>query len=191
MTKFEKQASVMLLIISIILFAAHYQWQLRMDKQIKQVQEMNYRLDKLASDQELLAIEINSIYASLTVEEQDIRITSYFPGDDYGSGTITASGLKVSDFEINENGWFTYHGMLVMACATTNYNNDLILPTSYKRYTLGSVITVVIDNVRYKAIIADICGASYWEEDAQRYDLFVKDNESTIDTPARVIGGLK
>jgi len=187
MTKQEKSISTILIIISTILFAAHYQWQVRLESQITEVQEMNYQLDQIMSEQELMQIQLNSIKLTLTVEEQNIRLTSYYPNDNCGSGTVTASGLSVSDFTINSNGWFEYKGMLVMACATTNYHKNLILPTSYKRYTLGSIITIVIDNVRYKAIIADICGASYWEEEVQRYDLFVSDSQSAIDIKTQVI----
>jgi len=46
------------------------------------------------------------------------RMTSYYPNDSYGTGSITGSGLGPNDFQINENGWYTYQDKLVVATAT-------------------------------------------------------------------------
>jgi len=178
-------AAVVLLIIACLLLNGYQKQQHELLQ--TQLDEIGYSIDKLQAQQEIIKIEITDLMNDIATEKQEVRITSYYPGDSYGSGTVTASGLAVEDFVINEKGWFTYGGMLVMACATDNYNEDAVLPNSYKRYQLGDIITVVIDNVSYKAIIADICGASYWEEKHQRYDLFVSNSDSVIDTQASVL----
>ncbi|HCY06357.1 MAG TPA: hypothetical protein DHS57_03565, partial [Erysipelotrichaceae bacterium] len=39
----------------------------------------------------------------------------------------------------------------------------------------------------YKAIVLDICGACYWEEEYQRYDIFVPNKTNIIDTLGTVL----
>ena len=186
MSKKEKLIIIILIITSISFTIYHIQWKKRAKHQQEKIDEINYKIDKLKSEQELMALELDLVVTKIE-NEQKIRLTSYYPNDPDGSGTVTASGLSVSDFTINDKGWFEYQGMLVVACATPNYKEDLILPTNYRRYKLGSVITMVIDKKLYKAIVCDICGASYWNEDLQRYDLYVSNNKSVIDTEALII----
>jgi len=129
------------------------------------------------------------IYDKLMTKQkvfQEIKITSYYNGDSYNSSNITASGKSIDDFDINENGWYTYKGLLVIACATNTYKINKLLKPDYNRYDFGDKIILIINDVSYKGIILDICGASYWIEEKQRYDLFVSDKESAIYTNARV-----
>ena len=46
------------------------------------------------------------------------RMTSYYNGDNCASTNVTGTGLKTSDFQVNEKGWYTYKGKLVLAGAT-------------------------------------------------------------------------
>lgn len=125
-------------------------------------------------------------YVPTPIEYQTVRITSYYNGDDCGSGDTTASGKTIYDFETNENGWYTYNGMLVIASATNYYRTDVDLKPSYQRYDLYDVISLTINNVDYEGIVLDVCGGSYWNEKHQRYDLFVSNDESAITTKALV-----
>jgi len=119
------------------------------------------------------------------VNTEKVRLTNYYPNDELGSGFTTASTLSVDDFEVNSKGWYTYQGKLVLGAAIYRYNLEA-LPVGYKAYDLFDEIDVIIEGTSYSAIILDICGASYWNEDFQRYDLFVKDKNSGVDTLALI-----
>jgi hypothetical protein len=43
------------------------------------------------------------------------RLTHYYTGDPYGSGTCTASGICTNRFDTHINGWYMYKGKLVVA----------------------------------------------------------------------------
>lgn len=128
---------------------------------------------------------------------QPARFTSYYTGDATGSSSCTASGLCTKDFEIDAQGRYTYHGDLVMATAVASctasregvcgqYNS---LPSGYRQYHLKDRITFVMDGKTCHGIVLDICGACYWPEEKQRYDIFVSgsaaatDLSGTVETP--------
>ncbi len=112
------------------------------------------------------------------------RLTSYYLGDG-SSGDTTASGLKISDFQVNENGWYTYNGKLVVAAASPRLLSWEKYKNSDQRlYNLYDELTLVIDGVSYDAIILDVCGAAMREP---RIDLFVQDKSSVKDTQIEVI----
>src|SRR5574344_1804008 len=46
------------------------------------------------------------------------RLTSYYKDDGTGVGNCTGSGKCIKDFTINEKGWYTYQGKLVLGGAT-------------------------------------------------------------------------
>ena len=52
-----------------------------------------------------------------------LQLTYYYSGDSTGSGSVTGSGLKTSDFKADSNGWYHYQNngedYLVVAAATT------------------------------------------------------------------------
>ena len=99
------------------------------------------------------------------VEEiETFRLTHYYTGDPYGSGTCTASGLCINRFDTNEKGWYTYKNRLVVANGV--------------EYPLWTELTLVIDNVEYQAIVLDICG--YCKKE-RRIDLFVSSKKFGID----------
>lgn len=128
------------------------------------------------------------------VLSQDIRLTYYYPNDDTGSTETTASGLDIDDFQLNTNGWYTYNDKVVIAAAINrctlsnqgicgNYNQ---LPENFNQFNIYDEVTIAIEDVEYPAIILDICGASYWEEEYQRYDIFVKNSSYPIDEFAKL-----
>ena len=115
------------------------------------------------------------------------RLTSYYNGDSMSSGSKTGSGKSISDFQINEKGWYTYKGKLVLAAATeellksgysvrmANVRQD---EKHYFRYY--DEVTIVIDGISYNGIILDSCGASMWYGET-RVDLFVSSKEYLVD----------
>lgn len=111
----------------------------------------------------------------------EYRLTSYYTGDDPSTGSCTGSGLCTSDFQINENGWYTYQGKIVIAAATSyllNYGYSEVSGRHYFRYY--DELTITIDGVDYQAIVLDSCGASMTVAE-DRIDLFVSSSNAVID----------
>lgn len=116
----------------------------------------------------------------------ETRMTSYYPGDDCKSGTVTGSGKGINDFEVNEYGWYTYKGKLVVATATKYLlNYGFTLSEGVHTYKYWDEITIEIDGVRYEAIVLDSCGHAMHSD---RIDLFVSNSKSVKDTTIKVIG---
>ena len=123
-----------------------------------------------------------------TIMKERVVFTSFWPSDATGSGTITHSGLAISDFQLNENNWYTYHGMVVVATATTQclesskgscgkYMEPL---DTHHYFDLFSIIQIIVDGKTYDAIVLDSCGACFWDEEYQRVDIFVKDKNASV-----------
>jgi len=106
------------------------------------------------------------------------RMTSFWVGDDCNSEDMTASGKSSKDFGINEHGWYTWNGMLVIATASHRLGN-----TNQRTYNLYDQVTLVINGVSYKAVVLDVCGFCQIDN---RIDLFVKDRASAIDTNVEI-----
>lgn len=104
----------------------------------------------------------------------ETRMTSYYADDGYGTGDTTATGLGPSNFQTNENGWYTYQGKLVIATASNRLG-----ATSMRTYNLYDELTLVIDGIEYDAIVLDVCGAC---QRHNRIDLFVSNEQSMKDT---------
>ena len=114
--------------------------------------------------------------------EYTTRMTSFYPAE---SSDCTGSGLCSWDFGINENGWYTYNGKLVVATATQYLaNQGWYLADGVHTYRYYDEITLVIDGVEYQAIVLDSCGSSMKTD---RIDLFVRDAGSVKDTMVEVI----
>lgn len=127
--------------------------------------------------QEKIQLEIaQAEYEEPVVEETSYttRMTSYYTNDGYGTSNITASGLTTNNFEINENGWYTYNGKLVIATASTRLGY-----TEMRTYNLYDEITLNIDGIEYEGIVVDVCGAC---QRHNRIDLFVSNANSVKDT---------
>ena len=111
------------------------------------------------------------------------RMTSYYVNDDCNSGNMTASGLSTNDFDINEKGWYTYQGKLVIATASYRLKNWTMTDQAHP-YNLYEEITIIIDGVGYQAIVLDVCGYCMWYN---RIDLFVSNYDSAVDIYVEVI----
>jgi hypothetical protein len=114
------------------------------------------------------------------VVKSKYRLTHYFTGDNYGSGTCTASGLCIRHFKTNSKGWYTYQGKLVIATATYSYINrskyGFQKHITYRN--LFDELILEIDGVEYEAIVLDICGKCMVDK---RVDLFVSSKKYGID----------
>ncbi len=106
------------------------------------------------------------------------RLTSYYANDELNTGECTGSGHCWWDFGVNEKGWYTYNGKLVLAAATTYLQNKFGTKTGKTYFKYYDEVSLTIDGIEYSGIILDTCGACYRDE---RIDLFVKDNNSVID----------
>ena len=137
----------------------------------------------------LLALIIATIGKEVKAEENqytvtyeyETRLTSYYPKKPIRP---TGCGLGIEDFGVNEKGWYTYNGKLVVATATNyllnygwRYSNDVRL------YNYYDVLILNIDGVDYEAIVLDSCGICMT---TGRIDLFVVNKEAVIDTQITV-----
>lgn len=113
------------------------------------------------------------------INDDIYRLTHYYTGDSTNSTTITASGLSTNQFQVNNKGWYTYQGKLVMATANTRLLSwDQYKNSTQKTYNLYDEFTIVIDGIDYKAIALDVCGACMSNK---KIDLFVAGSEYGID----------
>lgn len=103
------------------------------------------------------------------------RLTSYYPEE---GETMTATGLGINDFQVNDKGWFLYQGKLVVATASERLGY-----TNMPKYNLYDEIVLNIDGIDYSAIVLDVCGACQWDN---RIDLFVSSVIYTKDTQITV-----
>lgn len=108
-------------------------------------------------EEEPVVEEIQEVPSSYTT-----RMTSYYPEE---GETMTASGLGINNFQVNNKGWYTYNGKLVVATASNRLGS-----TSMKTYNLYDEITINIEGTDYEAIVLDVCGAC---QRSNKIDLFV------------------
>ena len=108
------------------------------------------------------------------------RLTSFWADDGYQTGSCTGTGLCEDDFQINDKGWYTYKGKLVIATATS-----YLLKYGYskrnnvKYYKYYDEVTLIIGDTYYDAIVLDSCGACMKKN---IIDLFVSNEKSAITT---------
>lgn len=187
--------SVILLIALICTISSNKKLQKQLDKQ---EQQLNEATDKIA---EIIKFVPQVDYTNeepiedmgymVHTKEDDptqyaVRLTSYYTGDGMGSSKYTGSGINTDKFKVNDKGWYTYDGKLVLAAATKEcLNSTKGACGKYKwsdavthYYSYFDELNITIDNVEYTGIVLDSCGASMSED---RIDLFVKDKSSVID----------
>ena len=112
------------------------------------------------------------------------RLTSYYTGDYDGSSAVTASGKTTNEFQVNEKGWYTYQGKLVIATASDRLKSWSSYSNSTARtFDLYQTLILEIDGVRYEAIVLDVCGAAMKRD---IIDLFVSNSSSVKDTQIQV-----
>ena len=122
--------------------------------------------------------EVAKLKKKLATKQAQYYLTAYWTGDGYESGTCTGSGKCVKDFQVNDKGWYTYNGRLVLAGATTyllKYGYSRIEGKRYFKY--GENVTVTINGVDYPGTIWDSCGACMKNN---IIDLFVSGSQSSV-----------
>jgi hypothetical protein len=115
------------------------------------------------------------------VSDQKIRkyrLTSFYANDELKTGNCVGAGFCWWDFGINDKGWYTYQGKLVLAAATTYLQNKFGTRDGITYFKYYDEVNVTIDGVVYPGIILDTCGACYRDV---RLDLFVQDGPHGID----------
>lgn len=150
---------------------------------------------------DIQALELKRL-ARLAEDEyvkKTILITNYYVGDSTGSGMVTSSGLGIKSFGVNELGWYTYKGKVVVATATYRclrvktgpcgkYNT---IPDDYEIFNIYDELILIYKGVEYPGIVLDSCGACMVHinnEKYQRYDVFLS---STATKFGKVLGELK
>lgn len=109
--------------------------------------------------------------------EYETRLTSYYPTR---ANTTTGCGLEFYNFDVNENGWFTYDGRLVIATATDYLlNYGWKLADGVRTYEYYQELILNIDGVDYLAVVLDSCGLCMT---TGRIDLFVVNKSAIKDT---------
>lgn len=113
--------------------------------------------------------------------EYETRMTSYYPKKPVSP---TGSGLGIEDFGVNEFGWYTYKGKLVVATATSYLlNYGWRYQNGVRLYNYYDVLILTIDGVDYEAIVLDSCGICMT---TGRIDLFVVNRDAVKDTQITV-----
>lgn len=107
---------------------------------------------------------------------KDVYFTNYHLGDG-SSGTTTASGKKISDFQVNEEGMYTYQGKVVIATANTT-RLKWELKEGYSSHELYEEFIIRLNGKEYVGVVLDVCGSCYGVigESIQRYDIFAVGN---------------
>ena len=127
-------------------------------------------------EEEPVVEEIQEVPSSYTT-----RMTSFYPAE---SSDCTGSGKCSGDFKVNDKGWYTYQGKLVVATATTYLaNQGWSVAPGVHLYKYWEELVLTIDGVEYDAIILDSCGSSMRTD---RVDLFVSNENSVKDTTINV-----
>lgn len=127
-------------------------------------------------EEEPIVEEIQEVPSSYTT-----RMTSYYPAE---SSDCTGSGKCSWDFTVNDKGWYTYNGKLVVATATTYLaNQGWYVAPGVHLYEYWEELVLTIDGIEYDAIILDSCGSSMRTD---RVDLFVSNANSVKDTMINV-----
>lgn len=126
-------------------------------------------------------VEYSETFETSTYET---RMTSFWADDGSGTGECTGSGLCSWDFGVDEHGWYTYNGKLVVATATTYLaNQGWAVADGVHLYKYYEELVLTIDGVEYDAIILDSCGSSMKTD---RVDLFVSGGWAVKDTMIQV-----
>jgi len=172
--RLRKEVKYLLLAISLITLVIHYTWYTN-DLSVRRevYSEIYYPIEEEVKNDS--GEEINQMYLK-EYRKVDVYFTNYHLGDG-SSGTTTASGLQIKDFEVNEDGMYTYDGKVIVATANMT---RLVkgMAEGYKSYELYEEFTIRLNDKEYQAIVLDVCGACYYMEGEflQRYDIFVTSN---------------
>ena len=148
----------------------------------KQINKLNKQIEKYKTENDTKTNSKTKTKVKKTsaVAAANYRLTSYWANDGYQTGSCTGTGLCEKDFQVNDKGWYTYQGKLVMATATPyllKYDYAQVDGINYYKYY--DTLTVTIEGADYDAIILDSCGACMKRN---ILDLFVSNKQSAITT---------
>lgn len=168
---------ILFILIALYLFLSPFKTHTKAkDTQVKEItiqkekvvyEPKNDILESVEETQETYQEPIQDTYTT--------RMTSYYPEE---GETMTASGLGINNFQVNDKGWFTYNGMLVIATASYRLGS-----TDMRTYNLYDEIIINIDGLDYHAIVLDVCGAC---QKYNRIDLFASSVKYAKDTNVTV-----
>jgi hypothetical protein len=160
--------------------------------------EQSFSEYKTTQTEQTVACEEENNEIEEVITWTSYRLTSYWTGDNTGSGEYVGAGIHTSKFDVNSKGWYTYKDKLVLAGATNECLRDKKsackqwnIPKENKHYfNYYDELTVLIDGIEYEAIILDSCGASM-RLDENRLDLFVSNKNSMIDRGYRGVNSIQ
>lgn len=130
-----------------------------------------------------------------SIDKYQLTLTYYYPGDATGSGSTTGAGISVSNFTVDENGWYRYYkdgvSYLVVAAATT-YCRDSAnhcgidvgkhgIAQNIPYYSYYDTLNLQIGEKTYDAIVLDSCGACMWgdrDTHGEKIDIFVQNSSA-------------
>ena len=99
----------------------------------------------------LSKVDLSKYYGGSTFQQ------TYYHGYRVGTGYTTSSSKIKYD---SKNKWYTYNGSIVVATATTNYGKHGEKKNIYYfTYKSNDTLYMKINNIWYKAIVLDSCGA--------------------------------
>lgn len=156
------------------------------------------KLPRLYKDEQHKLLSVVEPTPTPQPEPIDVRFTSYHIGDYSGSTDTTASGLTINDFEVNDFGWYTYQGKVVLAAATYGClrattgacGQYMSLPEGYSIHELFDEVTMYLNGTSYQGIVLDACGYCMRmnpNEELQRYDIFVSEVKYVADTQGYIL----
>lgn len=167
----RKEVKFALVIFLVIALLVHYSWYTN-DLSIRR-QEYSELLNPIVEVEAKGETNRDSLDK---LKETDVYFTNYHLGDG-SSGTTTASGLKIKDFEVNDDGMYTYKGKVVIATANMTRLRRGIAE-GYRSHELFEEFTIKLNDKEYPAIVLDVCGSCFYTEGEflQRYDIFATKN---------------
>lgn len=170
----RKEVKLTLVIFLVIVILIHYSWYTN-DLSIRREEYSSLVKPVIEESPNDSGEDINQMYLD-EYHRVDVYFTNYHLGDG-SSGITTASGLRILDFDVNDDGMYTYDGKVVVATANmTRLQRGII--EGYKSHELYEEFIIRLNDKEYQAIVLDICGACYgmFDEFLQRYDIFTTKN---------------
>jgi hypothetical protein len=159
------------------------------EKSPKIIEKIPKNEEKIAENTEKPVEIVENQPKTVIKGEFPFRMTSYWTGDSGYTSSVTGSGKSAKDFAINDNGWYTYNGKIVLAAATNECLNSRRgacgkwnTPIAGKHYfNYYDELEVMIDGNVYTGIVLDSCGACMFVKNEERLDLFVSSKNYAID----------
>ena len=166
--RLKKSVKYSLIAILTVGLVAHYTWYTN-DLSVRR-EEYSRLLHPVI---EVEAKEVNEVSQ---VKTTDVYFTNYHLGDG-SSGTTTASGYQIKDFDVNEDNMYTFDGKVVVATANITRLKRGIAE-GYRSHELYEEFTIRLNGKEYQAITLDVCGSCFYTEGEflQRYDIFTTSN---------------